>query len=239
VEYLETLWSNFNENIEQVVALDIGGMPTLLNTPSCINASRKVAGSMNVVENQLDYLFDELKLYGYTNVSGNMAEDWKIFQQISANLSKCLMTYSQDLSDLNTWLDTASDSLSSAIDEIDLSPTAHFVNVVANLFATLVESYNKYSDGSMTKEQLVRVIQENNQVSYSLDDLYSSVFTVLDSAVDAQQKSIQSAYVTLLEKTATLQGYMATTDQTIHSFLRGLKIWRRPVVDMQNPQVRH
>ena len=100
----------------------------------------------------------------------------------------------------------------------------------------------QYMANSLSKFNLSAALQVNGSVMLdTADRLYSeievSLFSKASALIDSQEENMESFYVDLLHRLTSFQRHLFKNDTELENLMRGLSIWRMPIIDEHTPQV--
>ena len=75
------------------------------------------------------------------------------------------------------------------------------------------------------------------QVETTIEDISQLLIGPIQSTLSLTQQRVTDSYVTLLQYVTRLNN-LSTTDAEVNSYARGLQIWRKPLPNLELPQVR-
>jgi hypothetical protein len=213
----------------------ISGLPSLLVGDACLSN----VNNMNHFTTDVKQFLDNI----YSKVNETVLHDVDLvefeqtaneFQQLLTNVSECLMDYKNLLDSVKTWSDEASSSLADISKTVDLSAASELQTTLSYECSTASPRF-KYVGPSL--QGLVDQVNEMYDTSVSLDDIDSSIFSTLTSINENLQTLMKDAYHKLFDQFGQVNNYMNSTDKIVENFLRGLRIWRYPYINLENQQV--
>jgi hypothetical protein len=229
--YVANLWKRYSDIIKAQSTQNISGLPSLLAGDTCLI----YAGNMTDFTKDVNQFFKDIQdsalldenLFKFEQTANG-------FQQLLTNLAVCLMEYESLLVSVKTWTDEVSSSLVDKSNTVDLSSASQlYTTLYYECYMT--SYYFTYFGPSL--QGLADHVSEMYDMSVSLDDIDSSVFSTLTSINDNLQASIKDAYHKLFDKFGQINNYMYKTDKIADKFLRKLHIWRYPYINLENRQV--
>lgn len=241
---VQELWYSYNRiAFSNSISIPTSFPTHMLTTRSCQDANSSIVASivtMATLLNNTDFTgnrFFQIGISEFLSTSNGLGENLLV-------LSQCLLNYKQELDGLSSMLDSVSTDSSWSVntDQMDVTP-------MSVLFISL------YDNGAFMDEQIVYYLMAlitkmdladkfNNpeyagsvvsNINTMIDDI-SDLFAKLVSVVETKQLLIIDTYQLLFTKLASLSKY--TSDSQLESLLRNLVIWRKPIVNLQDTEVR-
>jgi hypothetical protein len=233
--YVANLWKRYSDIVKAQSTQSISGLPSLLVGDACLNNAGYMTHFTTDVNQFLDNIYSKVNDTELRDVN---LVDFEInanaFQQLLTNLSECLMDYKNLLDSVKTWSDEASSSFADISNTVDLSAASELQTTLIYECYTASSRY-KYIGPSL--QGLVDQVNDMYDTSVSLDDIDSSIFSTLTSINENLQTLMKDAYHKLFDQFGQVNNYMNSTDKIVEKFLRGLRIWRYPYINLENQQV--
>jgi len=172
-------------------------------------------------------------------VNQSVFTDMAGLRAIIVATKECLLSYKEELNAFRDQLDDVA-TVEEAEFSYDPPTTAMLKFNMAGLW--LISLGHQYVQGFSTKRRLAEDLHSNgSEVVNIAEQLYSdielSLFTKVTSELDTLQGDIVTFYRSLLQQVTTIQRYMYANDTSLEQLMRGLSIWRMPIVNYQKSQV--
>ena len=217
--------STYNDLIQR-----LAGFPSLLD--ELVNNA-----TANITNSTLGGITVEPNMTAIQIGFANLRSSAESMQESVGNLSTCLLTYPAFLTSFQSFLYT--------VDNTTFSQSSVYTGLLDVLYADsqwmrgLIQSYR---NGSITKELLSRqfIDAKDGRLLLNVQSVMNSVSTYFVSYVSSKialvQGNMLSTYTTLISYLNKLR--MLTGENDIELHARELEIWRKPIFNYDEPEVR-
>jgi ABC-type transporter Mla subunit MlaD len=234
--YVANLWKRYSAMVTVQSTQSISGLSSLLVGDTCLNNADNMTHFSTDVDQFTYSIYSKVvyDIYIHNVDLVYFEQTANGFQQLLTNLSECFMKYKNLLDNVKTWSDEVSSSLADNSSTVDLSAASKLQTTLSYACST---ASPRFKNVGPSLQDLVDQVNELYDTSVSLDDIDSSIFSTLTSINDNLQTIMKDAYHKLFDQFGQINNYMNSTDKIVENFLRGLRIWRYPYINLENQQV--
>ena len=243
LEYLRTGLVDFDSMLHQAARSSTHQwhyFPDRLLIGDCNTIFESVNQSLQYHTDWLDSFIPAVYFSSVPPVDAVVFANMTTLRSHMASLSKCLMSYKEELESFEEQMNLMHASTYNAGFHYD--PPVTILSKFQSGGKWLREMADNYVANLFSKKGMAEMFANSGSVVISYAnrlyaDIDQSLFTKLGNTIDDQERIMVSFYIDLQQRVDSLQRYMFANDTKLEEFMRSCSIWRMPIVNLQSSEV--